>query len=104
MTLAQARRTPQRQITTDHILTAPLPDLLAELHVELVESGITEPKFTGTAVRDGGLTVLALPPGRPDWERDMIARQLLGTLFDVPMPDLPGEYRITELEPELLAA
>lgn len=89
--------------TTDHLLTAPLPDLLTELDVELVDSSITVRGFTGYVIREGALTVLALPPSRSDWERDMIVRQLLGTAFDVPMPPLPGEYRITELKPELLA-
>lgn len=87
-----------------YLLHTPLPQLLAELEVELVVSTITEPGFTGHVMRDGGLTVLALPPERSDWERDMIVRHLLGTAFDVPMPPLPGDYRITELEPELLAA
>ncbi|GAA1887879.1 hypothetical protein GCM10009837_07120 [Streptomyces durmitorensis] len=90
--------------TTDHLLDTPLPDLLAELQVELVESRLTMRGFTGYVAREGALTVLALPPDRPEQERDMIVRQLLGTAFQVPMPDPPGEYRITELGPELLAA
>lgn len=94
----------RRRTTTDYLLHTPLPRLLAELDVELMESSITDPKFTGTAIRDGALTVLALPPDRAESERDMIVRHLLGTVFRVPMPDLPGEYRITELEPELLTS
>ncbi|MWA08799.1 hypothetical protein [Streptomyces sp. BA2] len=90
--------------TTAHLLTAPLPDLLAELDVDPVESSITEPGFTGYVIRDAARLVLVLPPGRSEWERDLMTRHLLGSAFDVPMPPLPGEYRITELEPELLAA
>lgn len=92
----------RRRITSAHLLTTPLPQLLAELGVELMESSITDPRFTGTAIRDGALTVLALPPDRAESERDMIVRQLLGTVYRVPMPELPDEYRITELDPALL--
>ncbi|MFI8872438.1 hypothetical protein [Streptomyces sp. NPDC055243] len=92
------------RITSRDVLTTPLPQLLAELDVEVATSRITDPTFTGYVVREGAHIVLALPPERSDWERDMITRHLLGDALHVPMPDPPDGYQITELEPELLAA
>lgn len=87
-----------------HLLGTPLPQLLADLDVELVETTLRVSGFTGYVIVEGSHLLLALPPDRAESERDMIVRHLLGTAFRVPMPPLPGDYRITELEPELLAA
>jgi hypothetical protein len=84
------------------LLDTPLPMLLADLDVELVETRITDREFTGYVVPERGHLVLALPAGRAESERDMITRHLLGTAFRVPMPPLPDAYQITVLEPELL--
>jgi hypothetical protein len=69
--IPQARKTP----TAERLLDAPLPDLLADLDAELVESSITDPGFIGALLElpDGSL-VLSMPPGRPRLERDCVAR------------------------------
>jgi hypothetical protein len=38
-----------------------------------------------------------MPPGRPVWEREAVARALLGDALGVPLPPLPSPYRLTEL-------
>lgn len=84
-------------VSTDHLLSAPLPQLLAEVGAELVESSITDEGFTGAAVVAEGRVLLSMPPGRPDWERDAVARALLGDVLRVPLPPLPSPYTLTEL-------
>jgi hypothetical protein len=64
---------------------------------ELVESSITDEEFTGAAVVCGGSVLLSMPPGRPEWERDAVARALLGDALGVPLPPLPSPYQITQL-------
>ena len=78
-------------VTASHIMSAPLPDLLAEVGAELVESAIDDDGFFGAVVecRDGRI-VLAMPQGRPGWERDVIARSLLGNVLGVGLSPLPA--------------
>lgn len=82
-TLAPAR-------TVAHLHSAPLPQVLAELGAELIESSITDPKFFGavTQHRDGRL-FLSLPQGRDAAERDVVARALLGDVLGLPLSPLP---------------
>lgn len=84
--------------TVDHLLDAPLPELLAEFGVEVVDSGITDAGFTGGAVvhADGSL-VFARPAGRPAAEWEITARALLGRALRVPLPPLPSPFEVTEL-------
>jgi hypothetical protein len=99
MTVSQPCTIPQqRAMTTARLLDAPLPQLLADLDVELVESSITDPGFIGAVVqrRDGSL-VLSMPPGRPRLERDSVARAMLGQAIGVPLSPLPDPYQLTEL-------
>ncbi|WP_353945780.1 hypothetical protein ABII15_32120 [Streptomyces sp. HUAS MG91] len=84
------------------LLTTPVPQLLADLDVELVETRITDREFFGYVLSEGGRLILALPASRDERERDTITRHLLGKAFRVPMPPLPDPYRLTLLEPELL--
>jgi hypothetical protein len=85
-------------VTPAHLLEAPLPQLLAELDVILHDSSITDRSFVGAVVqrRDGQL-VLAMPPGRPDWERDAVARALLAEALGVDLAPLPEPYRLAEV-------
>lgn len=78
-------------LSTDHLLTAPLPQLLTELDVELVDSGIADVGFFGAFVepREGG-RVLSMPPGRPAFERDTVARMLLAEAFGLNAPPMPA--------------
>lgn len=84
-------------LSTDHLLDAPLPDLLAEFGVE-VATLETDPGFTGGAYRraDGSL-LFVKPAGRPDAEWQMMARSMLGAALRVPMPPLPEPYQLTEM-------
>jgi hypothetical protein len=66
------------EVPFDHLLDTPLPKLLAENHVELVDSSITDRTFFGVFIeRRDGSRVLSMPPGRSAFERDTAARMLL---------------------------
>lgn len=70
--------TARRGIDHDPLLDLPLPRLLAEYGVELVESSITDRKFFGYFLeRNDGHRILAMPRGRSAFERDTVARMLL---------------------------
>ncbi|MFJ7963168.1 hypothetical protein [Streptomyces sp. NPDC096324] len=93
-----ATRVPARSaITTERLLTAPLPQLLADAGATLVESSITEHGFTGYAHQEGGRLLLAMRRGQPAFERDCVARALLGDVLGVPLPELPAPYQLTPL-------
>ena len=84
---------PASYITPDRILDAPLPDLLAETGVELVDSSITDREFFGAVVqRKSGELYLTMPTGRSELEHDTIARYLLAQVFDVGLPELPEPF------------
>ncbi|MBR8638640.1 hypothetical protein KEF29_03330 [Streptomyces tuirus] len=76
----------------------PLPQLLAELDVELVDSSITNAGFFGALVehRDGS-RLLAMPTGRSELEHDTVARYLLAQVFDVDLPKLPAPFVTSEM-------
>jgi len=62
----------------DRLLDTPLPQLMAENRVEMVDSSITDRTFFGAFVeRRDGSRILAMPPGRSAFERDTAARMLL---------------------------
>jgi hypothetical protein len=87
-----------RKPSVDHLMDAPLQQLVEELHVTLDESSITEPGFTGYAYVTHGEVVVSLPPNRPEFEHDCMARYLIGTAFHVDgMPELPGPWAITDM-------
>lgn len=89
---------PRSAITTDHLLDAPLPELLAEFRVDVSELPIPDRTFTGgTYVRDDGSMLFAMRKGQPAAEREMIARAMLGEALRVPMPPLPEPYQLTVL-------
>ncbi|WP_372344687.1 hypothetical protein [Streptomyces sp. KL116D] len=82
--------------TSSMLLDTPLPQLLADLDVELVETRISEPTLTGyLAIRRDGHRVLAMPLGRPSWERDIAARVILAEAFDLPRPALPAALEVS---------
>lgn len=85
-------------LSTRQLLTAPLPQLLAVLGVELVESSITDPSFFGALVerRDGSL-VLSMPTGRSAFERDTAARMLLTEGFGLDAPPVPAPLEVSVL-------
>jgi len=80
------------------VLDAPLPDLLAELDVEIVPSSITDADFFGAVVqRKSGEVYLSMPAGRSELEHDTVARYLLAQVFDVDLPQLPEPFTTTEI-------
>lgn len=85
-------------LSTDHLLDAPLGELLEEFGVEVTTSSIQDPSFTGAAVvRADGSLLFTRPPGRPEAEWEITARAMLGHVLQVPMPELPAPYQVTEL-------
>jgi hypothetical protein len=88
----------QTPLSTDHLLDAPLAELLEEFGVDVMVSRITDPTFTGaTAIRSDGSLLFLRPPSRPDAEWEMLARAMLGRVLRVPMPDLPAPYQLSDL-------
>lgn len=86
--------------STAHLLDTPLPDLLTEFRVDVSELQVDEPKFTGgTYIRPDGTMLFAMPAGQNRWEREMVARSMLGQALHVQMPPLPAPYQLTELAP-----
>jgi hypothetical protein len=98
MTLAQGCAIPQSKTpTTDHLLDAPLPQLLAEFGVDVSEID-AEPGFTGGAyVRGDRSLVFVKPTKRPAVEWELMARAMLGKVLRVRLPELPAPYQLTEL-------
>lgn len=73
--------------TPDPLLDLPLPRLLAEHGVELVDSSITDATFFGAFVeRKDGHRILAMPRGRSAFEHDTVARMLLADGLGLPSP------------------
>lgn len=83
----------------DYLLDAPLPQLLAELGVDLQERPAADVPPCGYAVVRGAQISLRLPQGQNRWEREMVARAMIGDALRVPLPPLPEPYRLSELEP-----
>lgn len=86
---------PASCVTPDHLLDTPLPQLLADLDVVLVDSSITDAGFYGAVVerRDGQL-ILTMPRGRPVFERDTVARMLLGEALGFGSAPVPEPLRM----------
>ncbi|WP_328336789.1 hypothetical protein [Streptomyces violaceus] len=79
-------------------MTAPLPQLLAELDVELVDSSITDATFFGAFVEaPDGSRVLSMPTGRSTWERDTAARMLLAEGLGLDAPPVPAPLEVSRL-------
>lgn len=83
--------------TPDRILNAPLPQLLAEHDVDVVEIEAA-PGFTGgTFQRPDGSLLFVRPAGRPVAEWEITARALLGRALRVALPPLPAPFEVTEV-------
>jgi hypothetical protein len=80
------------------LLDAPLPQLLAEHRVELVDSSITDATFFGALVerRDGSL-LLSMPVGRSAFERDTAARMLLAEGLGLDAPPVPAPLEVARV-------
>jgi hypothetical protein len=80
------------------LVETPLPQLLAEFGVELVDSTITDRTYFGAFVehRDGS-RVLSMPPGRPEFERDTAARMLLAEGLGLDAPPVPAPLTVARV-------
>lgn len=84
--------------SVEHLMDAPLDELIAELGVIYRDAPITEPAFTGYAWVDDRGVVLAMPPGRSELEHDCMARYLIGQAFHVDgLPPLPDMFQVVDV-------
>lgn len=98
MTVAQGCTIPQQKTPTVDLFDTPLPRLLAECRVELVESSITDRTFFGAYVeRRDGSRILSMPSGRSAFERDTTARMLLAQGLGLDAPPLPSTFEVTRV-------
>lgn len=80
---------------TVDLLDTPLPQLLAEYGVQLVDSEITDPTFVGAFIeRSDGRRVLSMPSGRSRLERDTAARMLLAQGLGLDAPPVPAPLEV----------
>ncbi|MFB7736212.1 hypothetical protein ACFC08_17865 [Streptomyces sp. NPDC056112] len=76
-------------------MDTPLPQLLAEHDVQLVDSEITDPGFVGAYIeRHDGRRVLSMPSGRSWLERDTAARMLLAQGLGLEAAPVPGVLEV----------
>jgi hypothetical protein len=88
---------PVSALSADYLLDTPLPQLLAELGVELEERPAERLPACGYAVVHEGRMALRMPTGQNRWEREMVARSMIGSAYSVPMPPLPAPFELTDL-------
>jgi hypothetical protein len=84
-------------LSTDVLLDTPLPQLLADLGIELSERPAADLPPCGYAVVRGGSVALRMPEGQNRWEREMVARSMIGSALRVPLPELPEPFRLSEM-------
>lgn len=90
------------ELSVAQLMDTPLPQLVAELHVTLDESPITDPGFTGYMYATQDSVVVSLPPGRSELEHDCMARYFIGRAFRVKgMPPLPEPFQATDMTADL---
>lgn len=89
----------QPKPSVDHLMDTPLPVLINELGVTLIESGITDREFFGAVVqRKTGELLLTMPRDRSELEHDTVARYLLAQAFGVPVPEMPAPIVTTRMD------
>lgn len=80
------------------LFVCPLPQLLTVLDIELVDSDLSEPGFFGAFVeRRDGSRLLSMPPGRPEFERDTVARMLLAQGLGLDAPPVPAPLAVSRV-------
>lgn len=84
--------------TAEHLMDSPLEQLLAEFDIEVSVYAIDEPEFTGIAIVKADKVRYILPANRPDAEREIVVRAMLGQTFRVELPDLPAPYQLSEFD------
>ena len=63
------RLLPGQRPTLDYVFDTPLAEMLAELHVEVITSEITDAGFFGCVVVRGSRVVVMLSPNLGEFER-----------------------------------
>lgn len=92
-------------LSVNRLMDAPLSELVAEAHVTLVDSAITDPEFMGYAYVDRHGVTVALPPGRSALEHDCMARYLIGAALRVDgLPSLPELFRVIDITTDVQRA
>ncbi|WP_329114508.1 hypothetical protein [Streptomyces sp. NBC_01353] len=77
------------------LVTAPLPELLAEANAQIFETSVADDTFYGEVVRPhAGAAIVCLPKGRSARERDTMARILVGRLLGTPMAPIPASLEV----------
>lgn len=79
-------------LTVDRLLSAPLPELLAEVGGEIVETD--DDKILGKIEGRLGAAQLRMPAGRSAFERDTVVRILVGKLVGAPMRPVPASLDV----------
>lgn len=77
--------------SVDHLMDTPLPVLVNELGVTLIDSDITDREFFGAVVeRKTGELLLTMPRDRSELEHDTVARYLLAQALGMDVPPMPA--------------
>jgi hypothetical protein len=88
-------RVPAAQpLTVDRLLSAPLPELLAEVGAEIVDAPASDDTTLGRLEGRLGAARLTMPAGRSAFERDTVARILVGKLLGAPMRPVPASLDV----------
>lgn len=76
--------------SVEHLMDTPLPVLINELGVTLMDPGIDDAGFFGAVVEaKTGALILAMPSNRPEFEHDTMARYLLAQILGLDVPPMP---------------
>lgn len=87
-----------RKPSVDRLMDAPLPVLINELGVTLIDTDIDNAGFFGAVVKaTTGELLLTLPAGRSELEHDTMARYLLAQVLGVDVPPMPAPIITTEM-------
>jgi hypothetical protein len=76
-------------LTVDRLLSAPLPELLAEAGVEIVAAPASADMTFGRIEGRPGAARLTMPTGRSAFMQDTVARILVAKLYGAPMRPVP---------------
>ncbi|MFE2850603.1 hypothetical protein ACFXJO_05645 [Streptomyces lavendulae] len=103
----QLRLLPGDRPTVDYVFDAPLAEMMAELHVEVITSEITDADFFGCVVVRGSRVVVRgsrvvvmLSPNLGEFEADFFTRYLTAQAYKLDMTPLPTPFDV-EISPLL---
>lgn len=96
----QLRLLPGDRPTVDYVFDAPLAEMMAELHVEVITSEITDADFFGCVVVRGSRVVVMLSPNLGEFEADFFTRYLTAQAYKLDMTPLPTPFDV-EISPLL---